>query len=372
MSWMTPFFINSGRDPSRSQEAVYEALSTFSPKVRYINGLWNNELEKRIAGYAACVNRYIFRVDADEILFFDNHQLECFFNSEFSVAEMEMPIYVAPGWITMHRGNKKIARQAFLFDSKKITAQSHLDYLWLILPKQEEERRSGPDTTQIFPDPVAFNAHLTHWRPPETAVSRARFYLLNYIRGHGSIPWLPGYKYTDRDGFSGFFDLIAADTLTDILSGSQIVAQPPDLNDLDLKVTPLSSEQESRFIWLYDQFLDGLKQLNLRYSQRWSAIVRGLAHSIDITRKNAKTCLTDDGILNLIFSEPIAEAKVEVLNFTETSPYINTISVPFSIDYNMLRCNVSVLPTALRQTVLISVWNESMKPVFSFKIFRNA
>ena len=77
--WMVPFFRGGGRDPSVMLPELRDALSPFAPKLRFVSRLWRNEMEKRRAGYEACSHRFIYRVDADEVLFFDEVALERFF-----------------------------------------------------------------------------------------------------------------------------------------------------------------------------------------------------------------------------------------------------------------------------------------------------
>ncbi len=50
-----------GRDPSPSCVEVGAALAPFAAKLRIVSGLWENEVEKRSAGFAACRERYALR-----------------------------------------------------------------------------------------------------------------------------------------------------------------------------------------------------------------------------------------------------------------------------------------------------------------------
>lgn len=203
-NWMRPSFGSSRRDVTRSLDPVYDVLSTFGGKVRVITGVWENELEKRVAGFEACSNRHVFRHDADEILYLDQPALERFFRSGLGVAEMTMPIYAAPGWI-IAMNPARIERQSCLFDRSVISARDHLSYLWLVLSSEERQSLAGRDRGQVFQETIAFNAHLTHWRPPATAVNRARFCVLNYVRSSGKLGWYPSFTYSAESGFRTCF-----------------------------------------------------------------------------------------------------------------------------------------------------------------------
>jgi len=187
--WMLPFLQATGRNPEKSDRRVYDAIASCGVRTRFISRIWKNELEKRMAGYAACQNRYVYRVDADEIMFFDDIALERFLSAGGAVAEMDMPMMIAPGWMA---STKPIARQGLLFDRQRIETDIHLNYLWLDL-RADTLPRAAERPSEVFSEPIAFNAHLSEWRHWETAINRAAFYALNNMRGRG-VPWLTEFR----------------------------------------------------------------------------------------------------------------------------------------------------------------------------------
>src|SRR5262245_60159410 len=73
--WMLPYLTMRGVDPLRSAPRLYAAIEASGIPFRVISRIWKNEIEKRQTGYDACTHDYIYRVDADEILFFDDTAL---------------------------------------------------------------------------------------------------------------------------------------------------------------------------------------------------------------------------------------------------------------------------------------------------------
>src|SRR5918998_598977 len=67
-AWVAPH-LEPGRDPARSDARVRDVLAPFAGKTRFIEGVWRDEMEKRMAGYAACRGRWVLKADADEIVF---------------------------------------------------------------------------------------------------------------------------------------------------------------------------------------------------------------------------------------------------------------------------------------------------------------
>lgn len=368
--WLAGFIARTGRDPSRSVDAVYDALRPFEAKLRYINGTWANELEKRMAGYAACRNRYIYRVDADEILFIDETHLAQFIASDYVVAEMEMPIYVAPGLIRAVSADSRIERQALLFDSDAITARDHLDYLWLVLSQSEDSSRQGPDAAKIYPDPIAFNAHLTHWRPPASAINRARFYVINYIRSTGDLLWLSSYRQSPDDSWEDLFARIDTQMVNDLLLGHAIVAEPPDLTGFILRPSPLSAEQERQFNHLYTNMLDGLAATNEDLAHHHRTLASGNHYSIDLSTPRAREAFMTDGKFIIQLQKPVAAAVASVIAL---NPATVTIEQPVEVEIagKSLTLDLHLPAELLRQTLRFSVWNADGSTFNEFFVFGN-
>ena len=56
---MAGFLDATGRNPEKSDPRVYEAIEAAGIPFRVISRMWDNELEKRLAGYMACQNRAV-------------------------------------------------------------------------------------------------------------------------------------------------------------------------------------------------------------------------------------------------------------------------------------------------------------------------
>ena len=199
----------------------------------------------------------IFRLDADEVLFFDDHALETALANSAPVGEMEMPNYVAPGWISRNKHLEAIERQCFLFDRKQINSALHLNYLWLILTV-DELPLAGTKPFPVHPVPLAFNAHLTNWRTLSTSINRAAFYNLNWMRQHG-VPSILSLQDKPLADVRVLFDVVPADVFLSSLSWGRLALGMTELSDNRLFVpSPLNSIQESSFLSLYSQFLKEL------------------------------------------------------------------------------------------------------------------
>ncbi|HXR37311.1 MAG TPA: hypothetical protein VN754_15245 [Candidatus Binataceae bacterium] len=372
-NWMRPSFGSSRRDVTRSLDPVYDVLSTFGSKVRVITGVWENELEKRMAGFEACSNRHVFRHDADEVLYLDQPALERFFRSGLGVAEMTMPIYAAPGWI-IATNRARIERQSCLFDRSVISARDHLSYLWLVISSEERQSLAGRDRGQVFQEAIAFNAHLTHWRPPATAVNRARFYVLNYIRSSGKLGWYPSFTYSAESGFSDLFSEIDPETFTDICYGNPIVAGPPAMENRVLHSSPLSPDQESILVPLREGFFRGLASLNGTLSARPRAIARGTEYFLDVSTPESVDNLAQGGSVHLQFSDQVAACKVSMISLGTSEPHLTCGDLDFAISGREVSFAVAALPDGsdrpLQRAICISAWGEAKSPTMTFKSIR--
>lgn len=353
--WMAPFFAATGRDPAYSDERVRQALAPWGGKLRWINQLWDNEPQKRAAGYAACTHDRIFRVDSDEVLFMDGAALERHLSGGRAVAEMSMPIMVAPKWIRGQPGHPP-ERQALLFDRTQLGPDDHLAYLWLVLPPEERARLAAPDAARISPDPVAFNAHLTHWRPPASALTRARFYVLNWLResGHG-VDWAPGFRFAEPEGFAPLFAAIPPQRFTDLMMGHRIVAGLPDLAGHALLPSPLAPAQDATLAGCFGAFLDGLAALNAGLT-RGRFVATGETCHIDLSTPAARAPFGPDGTVHLAWSQPLAAVVAEADTLLPAPPWVVRTPVPVTLSGKAAQLHLPPAPGALRQVLRVGAW----------------
>ncbi len=79
--WMAPFLRSTGRNPLKSDDIIYQKIQASGIPYKVINKIWKNEVEKRIAGFEATSLQYVMRIDADEVLMFDDAALNGYFAS---------------------------------------------------------------------------------------------------------------------------------------------------------------------------------------------------------------------------------------------------------------------------------------------------
>ena len=369
--WMTPALEALGRDPKRSRTEVYDILASFGTKIRVINGTWENETQKRQAGYDACSNRYILRHDSDEIVFWNDAGLNDFLTSDFAVGQMEMPLYVSPLLIRAASQDSAIERQTFIFDSKKINAYEHLSYLWLVLPPEEREKMVPVKADVICRNPVAYTAHLTHWRSPETAISRARFYVLNYIRANKKLPWLPNFVYNDEKDFEVLFQFVSPDDFNDILLGDPIVASPVNTKDMTIRRSPRSLSDERSFALLYDQMISGLAHVNDDLVHRPRAMVNGGHYHIDASVERSLINLQRKGFITMQSDQLLNRASVRFIHLFSDG-HVDEQDVLVDIDGDRFSFGVPSLQSfqdgqLIRRTLRIAVASESKRRVLRLK-----
>jgi len=329
--WMVPYLDIIGSDPTRSNDRVYEALDASGIQYRSINRTWKNEVEKRMAGYEACTHRFICRVDADEIFFFDEATLDGFVGSGCAVAEMKMPTYAAPGWIIRSTGLRGLLRripsQLFLFDSEKVSAGEHLKYLWLVL-----EADALPETsTKVYPvyeAPVAFCAHLTNWRTAQTAVNRGSFYWMNWMRKNG-VPWIADLRGAPVSHFKDVFERLPASQFRAALSRGSFVIGTHALREGEaLERAPLSDAQERSFGYLHEIFLQKLADQNLEASLSSQTLINGESVYFDISTDAARKALTLNGQVAITTSRPLLSVTVRLHTLSNRPPFSEVRDLP--------------------------------------------
>lgn len=368
-AWMVPLLEGIGYDPARSKDQVYDIISSLNVKTTFISKVWNNELEKRQAGYAACSNRFVYRIDSDEVLFFSPGAVEKFMATGAAVGQMDMPTYLAPGVIEGANSPSRLPRQSLLFDRNQIESNAHLAYLWLVL---------GPDalpgdahvTKPVFPDALAFNAHLTTWRTPETSINRATFYVMNYMRQHG-VPWLDDLSGQGLSDFEVLFERVQPAAFRDIMFSHPLTVGHTELRKgVTLARSPLGAAGEEIIRPIWDNYIHATAELNRKTRDGWRYFVLGERVCLDLSSPEAIFAISNGGKVTFECSAPVHAAKIQIRSLLEQEPYTQLSEIPFKRNGKLLSFEISgrIPALALRSTLEIYVWAEGVGRVQRFHI----
>lgn len=344
--WMVPYLGKLGIDPVRSCDQVYAAVDAAGIPFRVISRTWKNEIEKRQAGYDACAHSFVYRVDADEVLFFDDEALEAGLSSGAAIFQMFMPNYVAPGWVSISDAASGIPRQCFLFDKQKVTSSIHLNYLWLVLTVDERpEAQVMPFA--VYEPPIAFNAHLTGWRTPTTSVNRAAFYHLNWMRENG-VPWLEELRDRPLRDLRLLFDVVDPRDFLSSLSFGEIASgmiEPP--GERTYIATPLDPIKEAVLTPLYERFLGGLAQKVRDAVNAPQRFLSAFPIYLDLSIASVRESLTVHGKVRIRFSTPLSHAEASLIIYSSTPPYGSEVSLAVGIHGSDVEIQ---LPKGYRET----------------------
>jgi len=369
--WMAPYYRQLGWNPERSEAQVYDAIEASGIPYRTIAQIWPTQVEKRMAGYEACRHRYACRIDADEVIFFDERELRRFFAKKGAVGEIEMPNYIAPGWIaspvsTDFLTPRRLPRQSFLFDRSRIDAATHLNYLWLVL---QNLPKAGEKPFAIHPEPIGFNAHLTLWRDASNAARRAEYYTLNYMRQKG-VPWVPELRGKPVDDFKVLFDHVPPTAFRDIMLGSRISHRLATTERL--APTPLSPAEEATFVGRYAQRRNSVAELNRRMVDRGLQFTPRIRLVVDIGDPKCSDIVMPDDLLVFEFDEPVRVAEAELYMVVPREPW--QVVLPLDLWRQDRFVAVQIPPTApehrgyVQRQVELKLKKAAPKLVQHFKI----
>jgi hypothetical protein len=366
--WMAPFYAATGRDPEKSDDRVYDILASSGIPYRVIRQGWKNEIEKRVAGFASCEGRYVCRVDSDEIMFFNDDLLDLFFKEGKAVADIETPQLVAPGW--MFSGDP-IGRLGFLFDREQIEAKVHLNYLWLVLTS-DQRPAEGQQRAPVFSTPVGYNMHLTEWRSWKTAVNRAAFYHLNYMRGHG-VPFIAELAKEPLIDLGRLFDIVAPATFAETLLTNSIVTGSVEIpNGLALRQVPLSAAQQAIFNPCYEAYVQELAVLNRRFTETKTSYLGGNVMTFDLSTAEARDAIIRDGVIVIEAGAKILSALAKVNRLSASELRCLSEPVEFAFHENRLTLNLKSLavepPSILRTNLQVQIWVEGGPTVDRFQV----
>lgn len=375
--WMAPFLRSTGRNPLKSDDIIYQKIQASGIPYKVINKIWKNEIEKRIAGFDAASLQYVMRIDADEVLMFDDAALDGYFASSCAVAEMYMPNYVAPGWVI--QGTRIIdryrtyPRQSMLFDRNRISSSEHLTYLWLVLtadhlPADHKKQKIFP----VYEIPIAFCAHLTSWRYVESSATRSSFYIMNWMRQNGA-PWINEFGNNKIQNFDKFFKIIPPHIFLEVMRGGIIVQGDIHLKPLEkLSKTPLTEIQEKSFVTIYFNFLQILRERAFEIKKNGSFALSGYSFFVDISIWETIGQIAPSGILRLVFSESTAVIDICLRELSAFAPFNRKKALRFDILDKVLSIDLRSIVedgSVLRRSLEINVNSvELSKPYFKYQI----
>jgi hypothetical protein len=217
-----------------------------------------------------------------------------------------------------------------LFDANLINANQHLTYLWLVLTSDSlpELQVSYP----VYPAPIAFNAHLTHWRTVTTAVNRGAFYVMNWMRQNG-VPWLPSISKGSELNFYDLFEKIPAKKFKDSLlhGGATVAIHKPNTKECIAR-TPLTIEQEKAFEGLYAKFQAGLLELNQNLSEIDHHVINGELICVDISNVENRLSISSHNKVGILFGGSLKSASVNLVRLRSTTPQLEQFQLPVSFE----------------------------------------
>lgn len=335
--WIAPQL--GARDPTRSSDEVYDALAPYAAKLKVVRGTWADEFEKRRAGFQACSHRYVMRFDADEVNFFVESALDRFFLSGLAVAQIDMPTFLTPSFYHGHSVDG--VRQSALFDRTQIDDRQHLDWLWLILPKHLKQE--PVNHSLLFKDCIAFTPHLTLWRKPFSASSRAMFYVLLWIKsnqGDDALNRLP------------------SDLRLRLLGRDVVAGGPFEINSGYVSPSPLSAQQAAVIAPLYERHLVALAELNADL-RNGRPINNGEQYNINVSTEQQAKSLGS----TLSFSAPISKMTAKLTSVRPGMPFSYADSLPVEIDGHTAHMQIPPLGDQIRRTLSFTPTIDTQDPV---------
>jgi hypothetical protein len=357
-AWMAGFLRAIGKNPACSGPRVYDQLAGLGVSLRVISGIWASEEEKRIAGYEACAHRYVYRVDADEIVFLNPEAVSRFIESGQPVAEMEIPpFFHTPEWMEAQNLSGPVPRVGFLFDRDQISGAQHLGYLWIVARDVSLETPTRPPPSR---EAVAFTVHMTLWRSTDGARNRAAFYILNYFRLHG-CNWLPEFENQPITNLGDFFSKIDPRAFNDMLLTTGLCISDFQIGNNLLCQSPLTEPQRAKIMPFYNRFLASQMANNIRLCSAFQYMQQGAFACIDITTDNAlATIETNGSALVETRLQPIA-ANANLHCLSDVAPWEHSIKLQCDITPNGLTIT---LPSEIRE-------QEFLRRILRFQVWTN-
>jgi len=182
----------------------------------YFNKIFKNEEEKRIFGYNQCSYENVLLVDSDEFFVINESLINRFISSKFYVGGF--------GIYNMNKTNlffDRCCTKFVLFKKSKISAEHHLDYLWLVGCKQNEKNNS-----YLFSERLGMIYHQTLNRTKYNNIIKFIFYITLYFHNKNES------RLFDNYNFDNLIEILGVENLQTIFYHSKLdlIGMPPDIN----------------------------------------------------------------------------------------------------------------------------------------------
>jgi hypothetical protein len=146
------------------------------PRVKYRYEVWPDEHNKRIEAYKGMESDYIILHDTDEFYQFFENELQNFVEKGFAAGSFYCQnlcldgVHFAQEYYAVDE-MEGLPHKCFIFDRKGVTAEEHLNFLWLVGVQQHEPDRSNQSHT-----PLAVGYHFTAMRSEQGQTQKYTFY----------------------------------------------------------------------------------------------------------------------------------------------------------------------------------------------------
>jgi hypothetical protein len=174
--WCIEPFKQAGVYYEANPPEIQQLMNQYQDKIKYTYHVFQDEHEKRLYGYNQCTYDCILLIDSDELLYLTKNHLQQFLESNKPVGSCPIINMCNFGYLF----TKDVVRKNIFFNRKVISAEDHIDYLWLVGIKQKL-----PNYEYVYHIQSCLIYHLSLFRTKESLVTKYIFYCsLNQNKTH--------------------------------------------------------------------------------------------------------------------------------------------------------------------------------------------
>jgi len=165
--WCIDSFKQAGVHYEANPPEIWELMDQYPDKIKYTYQVFQDEYEKRIYGYNQCTYNMILLIDSDELLYLPKNELTLYLKSNQPVGSCPIINMCNFGYLF----TKDVVRKNIFFNRNVISAEDHIDYLWLVGVKQK-----SPNHNYVYHIQSSLIYHLSLFRTKESLVTKYIFY----------------------------------------------------------------------------------------------------------------------------------------------------------------------------------------------------
>jgi hypothetical protein len=186
------------------------------------------------------------------------------------------------------------------------------------------------------------------------------------------VRWVPQLRGKPMGNVTELLEFVPAQAIRNFVENSRLSFRHMVKDDLVFVHSPLTSDQEASFAYLYQRLFQGHAALNRRMTEAEQFFVPGAPLTIDVTDEACTTAVAPDRFMHVEFDRDVVSARAALRALYSEPPWQEAIHLDLRQTNHTVSLSVPSLEAngkkVLRREIEFQIRLRRAKPVQSFRI----